>query len=108
LIASGVYNENLTINGKSVTLAGVDDGSGNAPILHGQITAGGTRTGILATQNLAIDATGHQYGLFVSASSAAYAGSILLDNTTISGAQTNGFAYIRAGNGSAPTLTDTV
>ncbi len=57
---------------------------------------------------MAIDATGHQYGLFVSSNSTGYQGSIVLDNTTISGAQSTGFAYIRAGNGSTPTLTDTV
>ncbi len=35
-------------------------------------------------------------------------GSIVLDNTTIFGAKSDGFAYVRAGNGSTPTLTDTV
>ena len=108
MIADGNYNENLTLNGKYLTLQGIDDSGANATTLHGQITASGTLDGALTIRNMAIDATGHQYGLFVSANSTAFAGSIVLDNTTISDAQTTGFAYIRAGNGSTPTLTDTV
>ncbi|MDO9352209.1 MAG: calcium-binding protein, partial [Solirubrobacteraceae bacterium] len=107
-IASGTYNENLALNGKYLTLQGVDDTGINATTLTGQINASGTLDGTLTIKNMAIDATGHDYGVNVTANSTAYAGSIVLDNTTISGAQSNGFAYVRQGNGSTPTLTDTV
>ena len=40
--------------------------------------------------------------------SAAFAGSVTLDDVSIAHAQNNGFAYIRVGNGSIPTLTDTI
>ena len=108
MIADGTYAENLTIGGKYLTLQGVDDSGASATKLTGQINASGVIDGALTIKDMAIDATGHQYGLFVSASSTAFAGSIVLDNTTISGAQNTGFAYIRAGNGTTPTLTDTV
>jgi hypothetical protein len=108
MVASGTYNENLSIGGKFLTLQGVDDSGVNKTTLTGQINASGTLDGALTIKDMAIDATGHQYGLFVSSNSTGYQGSIVLDNTTISGAQSTGFAYIRAGNGSTPTLTDTV
>ncbi len=97
MIASGTYNENLSIGGKFLTLQGVDDSGVNKTTLTGQINASGTLDGALTIKDMAIDATGHQYGLFVSSNSTGYQGSIVLDNTTISGAQSTGFAYIRPG-----------
>jgi len=55
-----------------------------------------------------INAAGKSYGVFVSAASTAFAGSVMLDDVSIAHAQSNGFAYIRAGNGSTPTLGDTI
>jgi hypothetical protein len=46
--------------------------------------------------------------VFVSAASAGFVGSVTLDDVSIAHAQSNGFAYIRAGNGSTPTLGDTI
>ena len=43
-----------------------------------------------------------------SANSTAFAGSVTLDDVSISNAKQDGFAYIRAGNGSTPTLADTI
>jgi hypothetical protein len=106
MVAAGNYDENLTITGKHLTITGAGESGANATILTGQINASGTLTGALTIENMAIDASGHQYGLFVSSDGTT--GSIVLDHATISGAATNGFAYVRAGNGSTPTLTDTV
>ena len=44
----------------------------------------------------------------VTANSTAFAGSVTLDDVSISHAKQDGFAYIRAGNGSTPTLADTI
>ena len=108
MVGAGSYSENVTIAGKSLTLDGAGRSGGSATTLHGQVTVTGTLDGGLSIKNLAIDATGQPYGVFVSAGSTAYAGSVTLDNTTISNAKLDGFAYIRAGNGSTPTLTDTI
>ena len=108
MVGAGSYSENVTIAGKSLTLDGAGRSGGSATTLHGQVTVTGTLDGGLSIKNLAIDAAGQPYGVFVSAGSTAYAGSVTLDNTTISNAKLDGFAYIRAGNGSTPTLTDTI
>jgi Ca2+-binding RTX toxin-like protein len=107
-VAAGTYTENVTIAGKAVTLAGAGRSGGSVTTLQGQITVSGLLDGALAVKDMAIDATGRQYGVFVSSHSTAAAGSVTLDDVAISGAQVNGFAYIRAGNGSTPTLTDTI
>ena len=44
----------------------------------------------------------------VTANSDGFAGSVTLDGVSIAHAQNNGFAYIRAGNGSSPTQGDTI
>ena len=45
----------------------------------------------------------------VSANSVGFAGSVTLDDVSISQRpEQDGFAYIRAGNGSTPTLADTI
>jgi Ca2+-binding RTX toxin-like protein len=109
-IAAGTYTEDVTIAGKSITLDGAE--SANVT-LKGQITVtgtpiAGTLNGAVAISDLNIDATNKSYGVFVSAASTAFAGSVTLDHVSIAHAKSNGFAYIRAGNGSTPTLGDTI
>ena len=107
-IAAGTYTEDVTITGKALTIDGVENGSVNSVTLNGQITVDGTLNGAFAITDLNINATGKAYGVLVSADSTAFAGSVTLDDVAISNAQSNGFAYIRAGNGSTPTLGDTI
>ncbi|MBX9826325.1 MAG: pre-peptidase C-terminal domain-containing protein [Xanthobacteraceae bacterium] len=107
-VAAGTYAENVTIAGKAVTVVGAGRSGSSVTTLQGQITVSGLLDGALALKGMAIDAAGRQYGVFVSSNSTAAAGSVTLDGVAISGAQVNGFAYIRAGNGSTPTLTDTI
>jgi Ca2+-binding RTX toxin-like protein len=108
LIGSGSYTQNVSIVDKAITLDGAGRTGSSATTLHGQITVDGLLNGALAVKDLTIDATGHQYGLFVSAHSTGLAGSVTLDDVSISHATLDGFAYIRSGNGSTPTLTDTI
>ncbi len=103
LIAPGSYTGNVNIAGKAIDLEGF-----GGVTLHGSITESGTLNGALTINGIAIDATGQQYGVLVSASSTDFAGSVTLDNTSIANAKLNGFAYIEAGNGSTPTLTNTI
>ena len=105
-VTAGTYTENVTITDKWVTIDG--DKSGGAVNLNGQITVAGTLNGALAITDLNINATGKSYGVLVSAGSTGFAGSVTLDDVAISNAQFNGFAYIRAGNGSSPTHGDTI
>ena len=107
-IAAGTYTENVTITGKALTIDGVETGGVNNVTLNGQITVAGTLNGAFAITDLNINATGKAYGVLVSAASTAFAGSVTLDDVAISNAQSNGFAYIRAGNGSIPSLGDTI
>jgi hypothetical protein len=108
-IAAGTYTENVTITDKVLTIDGVETGGVNNVTLNGQITVAGTLNGAFAITDLNINAAGKAYGVLVSAaSSTAFAGSVTLDDVAISNAQSNGFAYIRAGNGSTPTLGDTI
>jgi VCBS repeat-containing protein len=107
LVAAGTYNENVTIHGKQITLDGAGDTLAGT-VITGQVTIDSTLDGALTIKDVLIDATGQQYGVFASANSTTYSGSITLDTVKIENAQTDGFAYIRAGNGSTPTLTDTV
>jgi Ca2+-binding RTX toxin-like protein len=100
-INAGTYVEDVLINGKAITI----DGAGAGTDIQGQFTVSGTIAGEVKFQDIEIDATGKQYGIFVSASGTS--GELTLDGVNIANAQTNGLAYIRAGNGSAPTLTDT-
>ena len=103
ILVAGSYTEAVTITGKQLTLEGVSGAT-----LHGQITVAGVLDGNVSIKDLDIDATGHQDGVLVSASSTSFAGSVILDGVTIENAQQNGFVYIRAGNGTTPTLTDTI
>ena len=108
-IAAGTYTENVTITGKALTIDGVETGGGvNSVTLNGQITVAGTLNGAFAITDLNIDATGKDYGVLVSANSTGFAGSVTLDDVSISNAQQDGFAYVRTGNGSTPTLGDTI
>ena len=106
VVAAGTYTENVTITDKAVTIDG--DETGGAVNLNGQITVAGTLNGAFAVTDLNINATGKDYGVFVTAASTNFAGSVTLDGVAISNAQQDGFAYIRAGNGSTPTHGDTV
>jgi hypothetical protein len=93
----------------SVTQAMTIRGVGTArPTVEGRFTVSGALDGEFKVEHLAIDATGHAFAVFVSASSTGYAGSVTLDDVLIENAQQNGFAYIRQGNGSTPSLTDTI
>ncbi|MGY3597188.1 Ca2+-binding RTX toxin-like protein [Bradyrhizobium sp. USDA 4341] len=103
LIASGSYTENVDIAGKAISLEGF-----GSVTLHGSITEHGTLNGALSIDGMSIDATGQQYGVLVSASSTDFAGSVTLDHSSVANAELNGFAYIESGNGSTPTLTDTI
>ena len=103
LIAPGSYTGNVAINSMGLTLEGV-----GGVTLHGDITETGTLNGTLTIAGIAIDATGLQDGVLVSASSLAFAGAVVLDNVSIANAEQNGFAYIEQGNGSSPTHTDTI
>jgi hypothetical protein len=107
-IAAGTYTEDVTITGKSITIDGVETGGVNNVTLNGQITVAGLLNGAFAITDLNINAAGKAYGVFVSANSTGFAGSVTLDDVAISNAKSNGFAYIRAGNGSTPTNPDTI
>ena len=105
-IAAGTWTEDVAVHGKALTIDGV---SGvNDVILNGKITVDGTLNGAFKVTDLNIDATGKDYGVFVSANSNGFGGSVTLDGVSIAHAQSNGFAYIRAGNGSSPTQGDTI
>jgi len=106
-IKGGTYNEDITVNGKAITIDGVETGGVNDVTLNGMITVTGTLNGAFAVTDLNINAAGKNYGVNVTANSTG-GGSVTLDDVSISGAAVNGFAYVRAGNGTAPTLTDTV
>ena len=108
LVAAGTYNENVTVTGKALTI----DGAGAtraAVVINGIVTVDGALNGAFTLKDVTVDAEGTRaYAVFVGASSTGFAGSVTLDNVRLEDAQQNGFAYIRAGNGSAPTLTDTI
>ena len=102
-IAAGTYTEDVTITGKALTIDGVENGSANSVTLNGQVTVAGTLNGAFAITDLNINATGKDYGVRVTANSTAFAGSVTLDDVSISNAKQDGFAYIRVGNESIPT-----
>src|SRR6185503_12815328 len=79
-----------------------------AVTLNGQVTVDGTLNGALALESMTVNAAGHAYGVYVTANSVGFAGSVTLDGVTVENATQNGLAYIRAGNGSIPTLADTI
>jgi Ca2+-binding RTX toxin-like protein len=108
VVAAGTYTEDVTVTGNAITIDGVQSGGVNGVTLNGQITVAGTLDGAFSVTDLNINAAGKSYGVLVSAASTAFAGSVILDDVAISNAQSNGFAYIRAGNGSTPTLSDTI
>jgi VCBS repeat-containing protein len=103
LIAPGAYSETVTIPGKAITLHGI-----GAVTLNGQITVEGTLNGAFAVEGMTVNASGHAYGIQVTANSVGFAGAVTLDGVTIANAEQNGLAYIRSGNGSVPTLADTI
>jgi trimeric autotransporter adhesin len=107
-IAAGTYTEDVTITGKALTIDGVETGGVNNVTLNGQITVAGTLNGAFAITDININATGKDYGVFVTANSTGFAGSVTVDDVSISNAKQDGFAYVRAGNGSTPTQTDTI
>ena len=87
---------------------GVENGSANSVTLNGQVTVAGTLNGAFAITDLNINATGKDYGVRVTANSTAFAGSVTLDDVSISNAKQDGFAYIRVGNELIPRLGDTI
>src|SRR5262249_7383912 len=94
---------------KAITIDGVEGAGGvNSVTINGQITVDGALNGAFKVTDLNINATGKSYGVFVSAASTAFVGSVTLDDVSIAHARSNGFAYIRAGNGSTPTQGDTI
>ena len=107
-IAAGTYTEDVVITGKALTIDGVENGSANSVTLNGQVTVAGTLNGAFAITDLNINATGKDYGVRVTANSTAFAGSVTLDDVSISNAKQDGFAYIRVGNESIPRLGDTI
>ena len=107
-IAAGTYTEDVTITGKSIIFDGVETAGVNNVTLNGQITVAGPLNGAFSITDLNINATGKSYGVLVSANSSGFAGSVTLDDVSIANAKSNGFAYIRTGNGSTPTLGDTI
>ena len=106
VLAAGTYTENVTVTDKAITIDG--DTSGGAVNLNGQITVAGTLNGAFKVSDIDINATEKDYGVFVTAASTNFAGSVTLDNVSISNGQQDGFAYIRSGNGSSPTHGDTI
>jgi VCBS repeat-containing protein/parallel beta-helix repeat protein len=107
-VKAGSYTENVSVHGLQIAIKGAGNFGPGATVLHGQITVDGTLNGALTLQGMDVDATGHQYGVFASANSTSFAGSITLNGVTVENAQQNGFAYILPGNSSTPTNTDTV
>ena len=108
-VAAGTWTGDVAVHGKAITIDGVEAAGGvNSVTINGQITVDGTLNGAFKVTDLNINATGKSYGVFVSANSSSFGGSVTLDDVSISHAQSNGFAYIRAGNGSIPTLADTI
>ena len=105
-IAAGTWTGDVAVHGKAITIDGVSGVSD--VILNGKITVDGTLNGAFKVTDLNIDATGKDYGVSVTANSTGFAGSVTLDGVSIAHAQNNGFAYIRAGNGSSPTQGDTI
>lgn len=79
-----------------------------ATTFTGSFTVTGNQSGTIRFEDLTVDAAGRQVGINVETFATAFAGSVVMDSIGIANAQTNGFAYVRAGNGSAPTLTDTI
>lgn len=124
LIAAGVYTENVSIAGKSITLTGADpvpsapEMAPSAPVL-GTVIAGQISTsGLMGTDdllrfaNLTIDAAGQQYGLFLRNSAidvtGVNGGTIELEGVTIQNAAAQGMFYAHPSNGSVPVNPDTV
>ena len=116
-IAAGTYTEVLNLGGKAITLDGAGKSGEMATTLVGTIQVPGNAqgpaqvqlNGALVIKDLAINAAGQQFGVGVQAASAQNTGAITLDNVAISGANSGGFNYTRAGNGdSNPTLRDTL
>jgi len=68
-IAAGTYTEDVTITGKALTIDGVETGGVNNVTLNGQITVAGTLNGAFAITDININATGKDYGVFVTANS---------------------------------------
>ncbi|GAB2174763.1 VCBS domain-containing protein [Dongia sp. agr-C8] len=107
LVGTGIYAEDVVVNGKAITIDGAGRGVTNTEI-DGTITVSGLVDGAARVADLILDATGKQVGINVTANSTGFAGSFTLDNVLVENSQTNGLAYIRQGNGSTPTLTDTL
>jgi hypothetical protein len=108
LVGTGVYTENVTVTGKAITIEGVGRGVGDNTELDGTITFSGQVDGAAKVADLILNAAGQAVGISVTASSDAFKGSFTLDNVLVENAQNNGFTYVRQGNGSHPTLSDTL
>ena len=75
----------MTVTGKALTIDGVENGSVNSVTLNGQITVAGTLNGAFAITDLNINATGRTTAS-LSANSTGFAGSVTLDDVSISNA----------------------
>ena len=106
-VAAGTWTGDVAIHGKAITIDGVETGGVNNVTINGQITVDGTLNGAFKLTDLNINATGKAYGVFVSAASIGFAGSVTLDDVSVAHARSNGFAYIRAGNEFELRLTPT-
>jgi hypothetical protein len=73
--------------------------------LTGSITVNGTLNGEFKVEGLNVDAAGQTYGVYVTAGSTDFGGTVTLNDVTVTGANSNGFAYILQGNGAGPVVS---
>ena len=102
----GTITENVIINGKNITIDGAGRAA-NGTELVGSILVTGDIDGKITFRDFAIDAAGRDQGIYVTSHSTGN-GEVVVDNVLIENARINGFSYIRQGNGSTPTLSDTI
>ncbi|QYK41530.1 MAG: hypothetical protein KF887_19600 [Paracoccaceae bacterium] len=110
LVAEGSYTENLDLGARAITLTGAGAGIS----LAGWISVADDMDtdDLLRFANIAIDATGFQYGIRIVNSATdvpgVNGGFIELDGVSISNARANGLFYMHPANGSNPINPNTV
>ncbi|WP_206075880.1 VCBS domain-containing protein [Mesorhizobium sp. Z1-4] len=103
-IGAGTYAEDVTATGQALILRG-----NGAVTIEGEVTVAGELNNEFRIENVTVNAAGNEHGINVTANSSNQANSgVVLNGVVVHGAQHSGFAYIRAGNESAPTLVDTI